>query len=130
LKVNHGREPGARSLPRSDTFTGTVLADPVMEGIPGTMIGSVSFPPGARTDWHHHERGQILIVTSGGGFAHTRAGVTAPLAAGDVVWFEPGEEHWHGAGPHSYLVHIAISLGTTEWLDKVTDEDYGAATGG
>ena len=131
MNVNRGREPGASSMSRSETFTGTVLMDPVMEGIPDTLMASVSFPPGARTDWHHHERGQILIITSGGGFARTRAGQTAALAAGDVVFFEPGEEHWHGAGPDSYLVHIAISLGKTTWLDeKVSTEDYALAREG
>jgi quercetin dioxygenase-like cupin family protein len=131
VKVNRGREAGATSMSRSETFTGTVLMDPVMQGIPDTLMASVSFPPGARTDWHHHERGQILIVTSGAGYARTRAGQTAALAAGDVVYFEPGEEHWHGAGPDSYLVHIAISLGTTSWLDeKVSDEDYALAREG
>jgi len=131
MQVNHGREPGASSMARYETFSGNVLMDPVMEGIPDTLMASVSFPPGARTDWHHHERGQILIVTSGGGFAGTRAGETAALAAGDVVFFEPGEEHWHGAGADSYLVHTAISLGTTTWLDeKVTDEAFALAREG
>lgn len=131
MKVNHGREPGAASMARSETFTGTVLMDPIMEGIPGTLVASVSFPPGARTDWHHHEIAQILIVTSGGGYACTRGGQRAALAAGDVVYFEAGEEHWHGAGPDSYLVHTAISLGTTTWLDeKVSDADYAAAREG
>ncbi len=129
MKVNRGREAGAVSQARSDTFTGMVLADPVMEGIPDTLMASISFPPGARTDWHHHERGQILIVTSGAGFAATRAGDSSPLAAGDVVWFPPGEEHWHGAGPDSYLVHIAISLGKTSWLQPVGDADYRSVAG-
>jgi quercetin dioxygenase-like cupin family protein len=128
VKVNHGREPGQPSKPRSDTFTGTVLADPIMEGIPDTLMASVSFPPGARTNWHRHERGQILMVTSGAGFARTRAGDSSPLAAGDVVWFPAGEEHWHGAGPDTYLVHTAISLGRTEWLEPVSDAQYREAT--
>ena len=129
MKVNRGREAGAVSKARSDTFTGTVLADPVMDGIPDTLMASISFPPGARTDWHHHERGQILIVTAGAGFAATRAGESSSLAAGDVVWFPPGEEHWHGAGPDSYLVHIAISLGKTNWLEPVGDDDYRSVAG-
>lgn len=106
------------------TFTGQVLADNVLRPTDGVVINSVLFTPGARTHWHRHERGQILHVTSGEGRVMTRAGETATIRAGDVVFFPPGEEHWHGASATSYMVHLAISLGTTEWLDEVADETY------
>jgi quercetin dioxygenase-like cupin family protein len=127
MKVNRGREAGAESQQRTDTFTGVVWADPVLSGVPGTMVATVVFSPAARTHWHRHEAGQILLVTHGRGYVQTRNGDGAWVAAGDVVHFPPGEEHWHGAGPDSYLVHTAVSLGRTEWLTPVTDEHYRGA---
>src|SRR5262245_32706180 len=126
MKINRGREDGQRSEERTATFTGTTWGDPILRDVPGVMVNSVFFPPGARTHWHTHENGQVLVVTHGQGFAFNEAGEGGPIAAGDVVWFEPGERHWHGGGPDTYLTHIAISLGTTSWEDAVTDEQYGA----
>lgn len=127
MKINRGREAGQESERRSDTFTGEVWADPVLTGADGVMVNNVFFAPGARTHWHRHERGQILFVTSGQGRAYTRDGDGAIIAAGDTVWIPPGEEHWHGAAADSYLLHLAVSLGKTEWLQPVSDEDYEGA---
>jgi quercetin dioxygenase-like cupin family protein len=124
MKINHGREPGTASERRSETFTGEVWADSVLSSTGHVMVNNVFFAPGARTNWHRHEAGQILYVTSGEGRVATRDGSTATIGVGDTVWFPPGEEHWHGAAPGSYVVHLAVSLDRTEWLEPVSDEDY------
>ena len=124
MKINRGREAGLKSEQRSATFTGEVWADPVLEQTGGVMINSVFFATGARTYWHRHEHGQVLYVTSGQGRVYARDGVGGTIRAGDTVWIPPGEEHWHGAGSDSYLVHLAVSLGKSEWLDEVSEEDY------
>jgi quercetin dioxygenase-like cupin family protein len=121
-----GREAESTSEARSDTFTGTVWGDPVLRE-PGVTVNDVFFAPGGRTYWHRHEHGQILLVGHGRGYVRTRAGDGGWVAAGDVVFFAPGEEHWHGAGGDTYLLHRAISLGETEWLDEVAEADYRAA---
>jgi quercetin dioxygenase-like cupin family protein len=123
MKVTHGHEPGVASDTRGPTFTGTVHADPVIQGI-GVTVNTVFFPPAARTYWHRHDDGQLLLVTHGGGYVGTRAGDVRAVGPGDAVWFEPGEEHWHGAGPDTWLTHTAISLGGHAWLDEVTDAQY------
>jgi quercetin dioxygenase-like cupin family protein len=125
MKINRGREPeDAPSSQRGPTFTGSVWADPVLRTDEGVIVNTVFFPPGARTHWHRHERGQVLLVTHGRGFARVRDGDGAWIGPGDVVYFSAGEEHWHGAGPESYLTHTAISLGTTDWLDEVAARAY------
>lgn len=129
MKINRGREDAAASDLRGPTFTGEIWADPVLATDDGVTVNTVFFPPGGRTYWHHHERGQILLVTHGRGFVQVRGGEGAWVAAGDVVYFPAGEEHWHGAGPDSYLTHTAISLGTTDWADEVTPADYEASVG-
>jgi quercetin dioxygenase-like cupin family protein len=129
MKVNRGRERGATSDRRTETFTGEVRGDPVLSRAPEVVVNDVSFAPGARTHWHRHERGQVLLITHGRGYVQTRDGEGSWVEAGDVVHFPPGEEHWHGAGPDTYLVHRAISLGRTEWLDEVRDEDYRRSVG-
>jgi quercetin dioxygenase-like cupin family protein len=125
MKVTRGHEQGGASQQRGPTFTGQVWADPVMASTDGTTINTVFFPPGARTHWHHHENGQVLLVTHGQGWVQVRDGEGTAVGPGDAVWFPPGEEHWHGAQPASFLTHIAVSLGQTQWLDAVTDDDYG-----
>ena len=89
-------------------------------------VNNVFFEPGARTHWHTHAIGQVLAVTHGEGLARTRDGDGGRIRAGDVVHIAAGEEHWHGAGADSYLLHVAISLGSATWLDPVSDEDYAA----
>ena len=85
-------------------------------------VNDVFFEPGARTHWHMHAIGQVLVVTHGEGFVRTRDGDGGRIAAGDVVHIAAGEEHWHGAGPESYLLHVAISLGAATWLEPVSDD--------
>jgi quercetin dioxygenase-like cupin family protein len=126
MKIIRGRAHDSASIRRSDTFTGGVWGDPVLPATDGVLINSVFFEPAARTHWHRHEHGQILCVTSGRGGAYGRDGSGGPIAPGDIVWIAPGEEHWHGAARDSYLVHLAISLGETEWLGEVTDTQFEA----
>lgn len=128
MLVLHGRRPDASSVLQGATFTGDVWADPVLTGVEGVSVHNVFFVPRARTYWHRHDAGQILWVTGGSGRVCSRGGAGAPIRAGDVVWIEPGEEHWHGAGDSTYLSHVAISLGGHEWLEPVTDEEYAAGT--
>jgi quercetin dioxygenase-like cupin family protein len=128
MKISHGHGAGQATKLVSETFTGTVFRDPVLSGDGAPIVNSVTFPPGARTNWHTHSDGQILIVTSGRGRAATRDGQSEILEPGDVVWFAPGEDHWHGAGSDTVMTHIAISLGVSDWADPVTDEDYAVAS--
>lgn len=128
MRINHGRVDGLPSSERDATFTGTVWSEPLLRDVPGVLINTVFFPPRVRTHWHRHETGQILIVTHGRGIAFSEDGGGAAILPGDVVWFDPGERHWHGAGPDTWLSHIAISLGTTEWEDAVTDDNYTQAS--
>jgi quercetin dioxygenase-like cupin family protein len=125
MKINRGREAGTTSELRTATFTGEVWGDPVLAETDGVLINNVFFTPGARTYWHAHHGGQILVVVAGEGRARTRDGGGGKLTTGDVVWIPPGEEHWHGAAPGSSMLHLAISLGGHDWLDPVTDEEYG-----
>jgi quercetin dioxygenase-like cupin family protein len=125
MKIHRGRLPGAPSQARSETFTGTVWADPILsEADPELNALTVCFPPGARTYWHSHGEGQVLIVTHGRGFVQARDGEKALLTPGDIVYAPPGEEHWHGAAEDSMLVHLAVSLGSTRWLAEVDDDLY------
>ena len=127
MKINHGREAGTPSAERGETFTGKVWSEPLLRDVPGVVVNTVFFRPGVRTHWHSHETGQILIVTHGSGLAFNEDGDGGAIMPGDVVWFDPGERHWHGAGRDTWMSHIAISLGKTEWEDAVTDDEYAAA---
>ena len=115
----------------ADWFTGTVRVDPLFVAPePARVAGAqVTFEPGARTAWHTHPLGQTLIVTSGFGRVQREGGAVEEIRPGDVVWFPPGEKHWHGASPNTAMTHIAIqeSLNgkNVEWLEKVSDEQYG-----
>jgi quercetin dioxygenase-like cupin family protein len=116
----------------ADWFTGTVRIDPLFQAIqPARAAGnSVTFEPGARTAWHTHPLGQTLIVTAGAGHAQKWGGPVEQIKPGDVVWFAPGEKHWHGASPTTAMTHIAIQEAlegkVVEWLEHVTDEQYQA----
>lgn len=116
----------------ADWFTGRVRIDPQFDTHPaGHVAGAaVTFEAGARTNWHTHPVGQTLIVLSGVGLAQREGGPVEEIRPGDVVWFEPGERHWHGAGPTTAMTHLAIqeSLNgeVVTWLDAVTDEQYSA----
>jgi quercetin dioxygenase-like cupin family protein len=111
-------------------FTGTVRVDPVIETpAPARMrSATVTFEPGARTAWHTHPLGQTLIVTAGLGWARRDGGSREEIRPGDVVFFAPGERHWHGATATTAMTHIAIQEAldgsVVDWLEHVTDGDY------
>ncbi len=112
----------------ADAFTGTVWQDPIIEAPAPARIRAarVSFEPGARTAWHTHPLGQSLIVTAGFGRVQREGGPIEEIRSGDVVWFEAGEKHWHGASPITAMTHIAIQEQldgkTVDWMEHVTDE--------
>lgn len=116
-------------------FTGDVFIDPVhtRKADPSRMAcGCVHFTPGARTAWHSHAVGQTLLITEGLALLGTRDGTVIVARPGQVVYTPPGEEHWHGAAPESFMVHLALYEGTTEgdgaaWLEHVTADRYNAA---
>lgn len=129
MKVFHGRQ-GTPSEVKTETFTGQVFADPVMPAQDGVVINNVFFSPGARTFWHTHEAGQVLIVLGGQGWVCVEGEAAAPLRAGDTVWIPKGEKHWHGAAADSYLLHTAISIGKTNWMEEVAEAQYKASAAG
>jgi len=111
-------------------FTGAVRIDPLFDRTdPARVVGvSVTFEPGARTNWHTHPLGQTLIVTAGCGWAQHDGGPVEQIRPGDVVWFPPGEKHWHGATASTAMTHIAIQEKLdgkgVDWLEMVTEEEY------
>ena len=115
----------------ADWFTGTVRIDPLFQAQdPARAAGaSVTFEPGARTAWHTHPLGQTLIVTAGCGRVQREGGPIEEIRPGDVVWFPPGEKHWHGASPSTSMTHIAVQEQrdgkAVDWLEHVSDEQYG-----
>ncbi|MDW9373499.1 cupin domain-containing protein [Sinorhizobium meliloti] len=123
-----GSRPSARGP--AEYFTGSVRVDPVFEApSPARVRGAtVTFEPGARTAWHTHPLGQTLIVTAGRGLAQSWGGELREIRAGDVVWFPPGEKHWHGAASDTGMTHIAIQEAldgkVVDWLEHVTEEQY------
>ena len=118
------------SVGPTEWFTGAVRIDPLFRAPDPARVGgaSVTFEPGARTAWHTHPLGQTLIVTFGCGRVQRWGGLIEDIRPGDVVWFAPGEKHWHGAGPTTAMTHVAIQEqfdGTAvEWLERVSDEQY------
>ncbi len=116
----------------AEYFTGVVRIDPLFEAPdPARAVGaSVTFEPGARTAWHSHPLGQTLIVTAGYGRVQRWGGPIEDIRPGDVIWFSPGEKHWHGAAPTTAMTHIAIQERldgkTVNWMEKVSDEQYQA----
>jgi quercetin dioxygenase-like cupin family protein len=124
-----GSQPSVKGP--ADWFTGAVRIDPLFDAPAPARGGgaSVTFEPGARTAWHTHPLGQTLIVTAGAGRAQRWGGPIEELRPGDVVWFAPGEKHWHGAGPTTGMTHIAVQEKldgkAVDWLEHVTAEQYG-----
>lgn len=123
-----GSQPSAQGSP--EYFTGTVRIDPLFQPKePARGVGvSVTFEPGARTAWHTHPLGQTIIVTAGCGWAQRWGGPIEEIRPGDVIWFPPGEKHWHGATATTAMTHIAIQEQldgkTADWMEKVSDEQY------
>jgi quercetin dioxygenase-like cupin family protein len=112
-----------------DWFTGNVWLESASVPRPGAGLFRVLFEPEARTNWHTHPEGQFLFVVTGAGRAGSEGEPVLEIEAGDVVYFAPGERHWHGAAPGTFMVHIAITPaisteGGTDWLEPVTDEEY------
>lgn len=129
----NGSSPSVRGP--SDWFTGAVRIDTPFNGTaPARACGAiVSFEPGARTAWHTHPLGQMLIVTAGLGLAQRDGGPIQEIRPGDTVWFAPGEKHWHGAAPDVAMTHIAIAETldgrAVDWLEHVSDTEYTADRG-
>jgi quercetin dioxygenase-like cupin family protein len=124
--VQTGRGP-------AEWFTGTVLIDPVAvpQGPSRLSASAVHFTPGARTAWHKHPNGQTIFVTEGIGRAQRRGGPVEVIRPGDRVFFEPGEDHWHGAAPDRFMTHLAMQQvdddgNAATWGPHVTDEEYSA----
>ena len=123
-----GTRPSGKGA--AENFTGAVRIDPLFEAPdPARASGSsVTFEPGARTVWHTHPLGQTLIVTAGLGRVQRWGGPIEEIHPGDVIWFEPGEKHWHGASPTTAMTHIAIQERlngkAVDWMEKVSDEQY------
>ena len=127
--TKNGSQPSAKGP--TDWFTGAVRIDsPFQRNEPARIGGAiVTFERGARTAWHTHPLGQTLIVTAGCGRVQRDGGPIEEIRAGAIVWFGPGERHWHGASPTTAMTHIAIAEmldgKVVEWMEHVTDEQYG-----
>ena len=129
MKINRNASQLSYSGP-ADCFTGRVRVDPLFEApAPARLRGaSVSFEPGARSNWHTHPLGQTLIVTAGLGYVQSWGGPVRVIRPGDVVCCPANEKHWHGAGPDSAMTHLALQEAldgkVVDWLEKVNDEQY------
>jgi quercetin dioxygenase-like cupin family protein len=123
-----GSQPSGRGP--EEYFTGAVRIDPLIEAPDPARVtaASVTFEPGARTAWHLHPLGQILIVTAGCGVVQRWDGAAEKIRPGDVVWIPPGERHWHGATATTAMTHIAIQPAlagkAADWMEKVSDAQY------
>ncbi len=129
MEIKRNGSQASRKGP-AEWFTGIVRIDPLFEApLPARVVGgSVTFEPGARTAWHTHPLGQTLIVTAGVGRVQRWGGPVEEIRPGDVVWFPPGEKHWHGASSAAAMTHIAIyeklDGKVVDWLEHVTDAQY------
>lgn len=129
MKVNKAGSTPSGWAP-ADQFTGTVRRDMLISSEePGRVsTGFVTFEPGARTAWHTHPAGQILIVTAGKGWVQSKGGPRVEVTPGDSVWFPAGEKHWHGATATTAMTHIAVTEAVdgsaVTWMEHVTDEGY------
>jgi quercetin dioxygenase-like cupin family protein len=124
-----GSQPSSKGP--AEYFTGSVRVDSRFQGTAPARVGGgfVTFEPGARTAWHTHPLGQTLIVTSGVGWVQVDGGPREEIRPGDIVWFAPGEKHWHGAAATTAMTHIAIAEAldgkTVDWMEQVSDAQYG-----
>ena len=124
-----GSRPSRRGP--EEWFTGEVWLEPIIEAPAPARVRalSVTFAPGARTAWHTHPLGQTLFITAGAGLVGRADGTVESVSAGDTVWFEPDERHWHGAAPDAEMVHTAMQEADSDgsvatWAEHVSDEDY------
>ncbi len=123
-----GTTPSAKGP--ADYFTGAVRIDAPFQAQAPARVGgaTVTFEPGARTAWHTHPLGQTLIVTAGLGWVQREGGSVEEIRPGDIVWFEPGERHWHGATDRTAMTHIAIAESQdgspVTWLEQVSEDQY------
>jgi quercetin dioxygenase-like cupin family protein len=123
-----GSQPSGKGP--ADWFTGEVRVDPLFQSNESRRAAAaiVTFEPGARTAWHTHPLGQTLLITSGCGWAQREGGPIEEIHPGDVIWFSPGEKHWHGATAGTAMSHIAIQENlngkVVDWMEKVSDEQY------
>jgi quercetin dioxygenase-like cupin family protein len=130
MRITRGNSQASRKGP-AEYFTGTVRVDaPFSAPAPARVSGgTVTFEPGARTAWHTHPLGQTIIITAGCGWVQVEGGPREEVRPGDIVWFPPGARHWHGATATIGMSHIAISEAldgkTVDWMEKVSDEEYG-----
>ena len=124
----NGSQPSGKGP--ADYFTGVVRIDSPFQGTAPAKVGGaiVTFEPGARTAWHTHPLGQTLIVTAGCGRVQRQGGAIEEIRPGDIVWFEPGEKHWHGAAPMTAMTHIAIAESldgkVVDWMEHVSEAQY------
>lgn len=124
-----GSQPSTKGP--AEWFTGTVRIDPLFAAAPPSRAAAnaVTFEPGARTAWHTHPLGQLLIITAGAGLVQRDGSPVETIHPGDVVRFEPGEKHWHGASASTAMTHIAIQESldgrAVDWMEQVSDEAYG-----
>lgn len=129
IRISRSGSLPSRQAP-AENFTGSVRVDPLFQATPPARVSGslVTFEPGARTAWHTHPLGQILIVTSGTGRVQRWGDPVEEIRKGDVVWIPPGQKHWHGAAPNSSMAHIAIveqlNGKSVEWMEKVSDAQY------
>ncbi|MPY88595.1 MAG: cupin domain-containing protein [Luteitalea sp.] len=125
-----GSQPSGKGP--AEWFTGRVRIDRLFQATDPARVGgaSVTFEPGARTAWHTHPLGQTLMVTAGSGLAQRWGGPIEEIRPGDVIWFPPGEKHWHGASATTAVTHIAIQEQldgkAVDWMEHVSDEEYQA----
>jgi len=129
MRIARGRA-GKPTQKRSETFSGGVWGESILPAEDGIVVNTVIFEPGGRTYWHSHEVAQILHVTHGEGRLQLADGTGGSLLPGDVAHIPAGEVHWHGAAPGSVLVHVAVSVGKTEWMHEVGEDEYAMAFAG
>ncbi|TKW67354.1 MAG: cupin domain-containing protein [Paracoccus denitrificans] len=120
----------ATSIGPAENFTGTAFVEPTFDPIEDRDFGmaSVTFLPGARSNWHTHPRGQSIVVTAGSGWTQEEGGPRQTINPGDVVWCPPGVKHWHGATDTTAMTHIVVNQlegdSVVDWMEPVTDEQY------
>jgi quercetin dioxygenase-like cupin family protein len=130
MEIKRNGSQAAQKAPEQH-FTGSVRLDPLFQpnGVQRATGSYVTFEPCARSDWHTHATGQLLIVTFGCGLVQSWGGPIEEIRVGDVVWAPPNEKHWHGATPTTAMTHLAITEGV-DWLEKVSDEQYSGSNQG